>query len=136
MFRSEHRNCSICVILAGVSIVAKHYEWPYKMHSLLPLVARKLANECDTISTRLRSSPPSPARRSHPQPNNKRSVNGGANANRQELKGPRDAPTKTLFQFLICLFPTRRTARPGAEQSDCRSRQVIVSHTMQLIYCI
>lgn len=123
MFRSEHRNCSICVILAGVSIVAKHYEWPYKMHSLLPLVARKLANECDTISTRLRS----PPRHSHPQPNNKYSVNGGANANRQESKGPRDALTKTLFQFLICLFQTRRS---GAEQSDCRSRQVIESHAM------
>lgn len=34
-----------------VSIVSAHYEWAYKMHSLLPLVARKLENKCDTVSS-------------------------------------------------------------------------------------
>lgn len=45
--------------------------------------------------------------------------NGGANANRQESKGSRDALTETLFQFLICSFSdeTRRTGGGVAKSS-------------------
>lgn len=75
------------------------------------------------------ASPISSPRRTHSS-----SDNGGANANRQESKGSRDALTETLFQFLICSF-SDETRRAGGGASG-KSHQVNVINILYLMLVI
>lgn len=70
------------------------------------------------------SSPISSPRRTHS------TDNGGANANRQESKGSRDALTETLFQFLICLFSEETRQVGGAESPSHR----IACNVINILY--
>lgn len=119
------KHCSISVryvILAGdFSIVAQHYEWPYKMHSLLPLVARKLANECDTISRSVADLFTS----SHPQHRQWRSQCESPRIER--LKRRTDRDVIPVFNLLIFRQKQGGLGRGGASGY---SHQVIVSHAM------
>lgn len=90
------------------------YGWGHKVYSLLPLVARKLANEC-VVSTPVEI-PPSSTWAAHLAVKSCRVPTSWLA--KPSLEYPPQLPTKkmrteTLFQFLICSIGRRRAFVPG-----------------------
>lgn len=108
------------------SIVAQHYEWPYKMHSLLPLVARKLANECDAISRSVVDLFTS----SHPQQRQWRSQCESQRIERLKRRTDRDV----IPVFNLLIFRRNKVAREGRGKWSESPSHRVACNVINILY--